>query len=187
MRTAPFKKIQQSLLMLATLCGTQVSIPAFAQAPATLESPSSAVNNQEQSMSQEELEARGKALRQAIDAKYQEIEAPGGPFANPPPGQEVEVFRKVDVTHLVLQYLPIGMSLVDAETLLKAGGFSVRITGPKDPKNDLSPERNAGVSGFLKLVADMHWFTNFGITAKSNAPDGQNIVIVSATFRKQLH
>lgn len=187
MRTVPFNKIQQSFFMLATLCGAQICSPVFAQAPTSVETPSPIVNSQEPSMSQEELEARGKALRKAIDAKYQEIEAPGGPFANPPPGQKVELIRTVYVTDLVLQYLPIGMSLADAQTLLKAGGFSVRITGPQDPKNHLSPERNAGVSGYLKLVADLYWFTNFGINARSNAPDGQNIVIVEASFFKQRH
>lgn len=137
-------------------------------------------------MSQAELEARGKALRQAIDAKYKELEAPGGTFFNPP-NVKVTVFRKVDVTDIVVQYISVGMSFSDLTVILKAGGFIVSPLGPGTPNNEILRDKNAGIGGGLKLVADMHWFTGVGITAMSNSQDGHSVATISAMFSKQLH
>jgi len=52
-------------------------------------------------MCQTELEAKGKALRQAIDDKYKELEAPGGAFFGP---QQI-LMKSVDVKDIVSQYL----------------------------------------------------------------------------------
>jgi hypothetical protein len=171
---------------LLALLGINIAGNAIAQSPATQSNKNQTVTAKDRTMSQAELEARGKALRQAVDAKYKELEAPGGAFSNPP-NEKIEVFREIDVTDLILQFIPIGISLQDTEVILRAGDFNPKILGSKDPKNKLLNNKNAGVHGGQRLAADLHWFTYFGIDAYSNSPDGQSIATIEAGFFKQAH
>lgn len=185
MYTALITKIQRFLWILVFVLGDGGSSISFAQEPVMSHVQNSSFGNKERFISQDELVDRGKALRQAIEVKYREIEAPGGPFSDLPMGWETEALRKVDATDVVLIYLPIDISIADAKTLLEAAGFMVSPLELNDTKNNISPEKNAGIYGRLQLLANPRWFTSFGIIAKSNLPDGQKIVMVSAAFRKQ--
>ena len=138
--------------------------------------------SKDEPMTQAELEARGKALRQAIDAKYKELEAPGGVFSNPP-NIKVAVFRQVDVTDIVAQYISIGMSFSDVTVILKAGEFDIKPMGI----GTQIPINNAGIHGGLGFEASMHWFTWFSADVTSNSPDGHNVATIAAGFAKQSH
>jgi hypothetical protein len=171
---------------LLALLGINIAGNAIAQSPATQSNKNQTVTAKDRTMSQAELEARGKALRQAVDAKYKELEAPGGAFSNPP-NVKVDGLREANVTDIVLQYISIGMPLNEIEIILKAGGFNVSPLGSRDPNNGILQNKNNGVFGGLKLVADMHWFTSVGILIESSSSEGQYAAKIDAGFLKQVH
>ena len=139
-------------------------------------------------MSQAELEARGRALRQVIDAKYKELEAPGGAFYDSP-NVKFQFLRRIDVTNLVLPYVSVGMSLKDVGVVFKAAGLYLRQIGPNFPIDSTNTfnDINTGVSGEMTMVADWHWFTTFGVIAMSNSPEGQYATKIKADFQKESH
>jgi hypothetical protein len=75
-------------------------------------------------------------LRQEIDAKYRELEAPGGRFYSPdgnfyPPNTEqVEGARIVNVADIVLKYIHIGMPFDQIAIILQSAGLNPEPTGP---------------------------------------------------------
>ena len=139
-------------------------------------------------MSQAELKARGRALRQVIDAKYKELEAPGGAFYDPP-NAKLQSSRLIDVTNLVSPYVSVGMSLRDVSVVLKAAGLVLRPVGPTIPIDSSKGvhDTNAGVFGGISLVADWRWFTDFGVSALTNSPEGVYATKVEADFAKESH
>ena len=74
----------------------------------------------------DELEARGKQLRAAIQEKFQELVRT----------RRLNGFD-IDITETVLPYFPTGISFTDAEATLRNGGFTV-----KYPDLNQSPNPN---------------------------------------------
>ncbi len=188
--------LKRNILSTAILASIGVAVNADAQTIcAPIQANSIEPNKlRRHVMDQAELEARGKALRQEIDAKYRELEAPGGVFYSPqgvfysPPNNK-EGVRRADVTGLVLKYIPIGMPFKDVMTVLRSGGFDPKPTGPGSEfdKRLPVPDKDAGIIGGLRLVADMRWFTGFGISVHSDSPKGSCVSMLYADFQKQMH
>jgi hypothetical protein len=59
----------------------------------------------------EELQQRGKELRAALDKAYDQTRAVRA--------------HEIDITETVLPYIPVGISFVDAEGIVRNAGFSV--------------------------------------------------------------
>ena len=139
-------------------------------------------------MSQAELEARGRALRQVIDAKYKELEAPGGAFYDAP-NAKLQYLRAIHVTDIVLPYVSVGMSLKDIDVVFKAAGLEVRPMGPNFPIGARNGyyDKNAGVLGGLRLTEDWHWFIEFNVIAMTNSPEGGYATKIEAIFGKTYH
>ena len=139
-------------------------------------------------MSQAELEARGRALRQVIDAKFKELEAPGGAFYDAP-NAKLQYIREIDITDIVLPYVSVGMSLKDVDVVFKAAGLELRPIGPNIPIGAMNAyhDINAGVLGALSLEADWHWFVGFSVSAMTNSPEGQYATKIEAGFGKRFH
>jgi hypothetical protein len=75
-----------------------------------------------------ELAARGKQLRAAIQQKYQELISTKRLNGN-----------ETNITEAVMPYIPIRISFRDAETILRAGGFTLRYP---DLNRATDPNRN---------------------------------------------
>ena len=177
------KSIWLIVLLVTTSTGTAINAKTEGLFVPQKADQSKTTTSKDETMRQTELEARGKALRQAIDDKYKELEAPGGAFFGP---QQI-LMKSVDVKDIVSQYLTVGMAFSDMEVILKVGGFNPLPLGQGLPKNTTIHFNNAGISGGLKLVADMHRFISFGIIAKSDRPDGKYATTIEASFFKQIH
>lgn len=132
-----------------------------------------------------DIESRAKALRWAIGERYLEIESPNGAFSYPK-YLKTEVFRKVDISDLILRYLPVGMPLADTHEILEKAGFEVSSLGQRDPR-DHSDQINAGVFGRLQLKSDKRINVSVAIAALSNDPEGKTVAIANAAFRKQFY
>ena len=64
-------------------------------------------------MTNEELIERGKRLRKVIDERYAQLV------------KDKALQRKNDITDVIEQFVPIGSSLTNAESILRAAGFEV--------------------------------------------------------------
>jgi len=96
---APFARCR--LLLLALLCGPVLMAHSVAAATA------------EPVTSNPEIQRRGDDLRKEIDGIYRDLKA------------KHAVEREIDVTPVLLKYIPIGMSFDVAEATLRAAGCSV--------------------------------------------------------------
>ena len=67
-----------------------------------------------------ELQTRGKQLRRAIDERYKKLDAAGSIKHN---GK-----GRNDISDIVTNYIPIGISFDEAEIILRSAGFKV---GPR--------------------------------------------------------
>lgn len=184
------KRSTRSLAHFLTFFGAYMAGEALANQPNShlaqaVKNLNASQSSQVHKHSIKEIESRAKALRWAIREKYLEIESPNGAFTYPK-YLKTEVFRKVDISDLVLRYLPVGMPLADAQVLLKKAGFEVSSLGQKDPR-DHSDQINAGVYGRLQLEDDKRANTSVGVAALSNDPEGKTIVMANAAFRKQVY
>jgi hypothetical protein len=65
------------------------------------------------------LEDRGKHLRADVVAKYRELKAAGALEGK-------EAMKGVDITPVILRYIPVGASFHDAEAILRAGGSKLK-------------------------------------------------------------
>jgi hypothetical protein len=128
-------------------------------------------------MTTNELEARGKQLRESIDARYQELSEPAGALSSQKPMIEVVI------TDLFTPFIPIGMSFDDAEVILRAAGF--RISPSK-----LMAVNDGYYPGFVAnfdYARDMNWFITVSYSIDTDTPNGRKVASGGGIILKQRH
>lgn len=184
------KQGKRSLAQCLTFFGAYMAGETFAHQPNSqlvqaVKNLNASQGSQVHKLATNDIERSAKALRWALGEKYLEIESPNGAFSYPK-YLKTEVFRKVDISDLILRYLPVGMPLADAQVLLENAGFEVSSLGQREPREH-SGQINAGVYGRLQLKNDKSINTSVAVTALSNDPEGKTIAMANAAFRKQVY
>lgn len=175
-------KVGSNFSLALAMLSAPLANAAFVQnfgAPATLIAQGS-------NTSFEELTARGKSLRQSLDAKYRELESPGGPFSNSP-GIKVKPFRNVDVSSIFWQHIDKGMPLNEVEIILKGAGFRTNYSRSDLPSNAKAPLAIHSLAGAINYLADTHWFTNVTVLINLHSDDTPTVLSLDADFNKQAY
>lgn len=179
---AEITKVGSNFSMALVMLGTPMANAAFVQnfgAPATL-------TTQTNNASLEELTARGKSLRQSLDVKYRELEAPGGAFSSSQ-GIKVKPFRSADVSSIFWKHIDKGMPLNEVEIILNAAGFKTNYSRSDLPSNAKAPLAINSLVGAINYLADKHWFTNVTVQINFHSDDSPTVFSIDADFSKQSY
>jgi hypothetical protein len=114
-------------------------------------------------MTSTSLDDRGRHLRADVVAKYRELKAAGALKGK-------EAMKGVDITPVILRYIPVGTSFHDAESILRAGGSKLEA----EPK----PSESGDVVASLDLPAPALGFVGVKcvVSLTPKAPDDYSAV-----------
>lgn len=143
---------------------------AQADAESTKESPTA--NRQ---MITNDLEARGKQLRSAIDERYKQL-ASGEMKSSGYPNN--------DITDVVTQYVPVGISFDEAEIILRSAGFKI---GPRG-SSPLTPKRFAVDAVIDKYVTTIIGHTDISVSLEPLSSTDWRLVkkVIAGISRESL-
>jgi hypothetical protein len=113
-----------------------------------------------------QLATRGTQLRQEIDTVYRELDK-AGQIKNNGMGRNF-------ITHVVIKYVPVGISFEDAEAILKSAGFTIR---PRIPNRMLPKDMQHDKTAII----DPYGYVPFAkqtvsVALRPKAPDDYSVV-----------